>query len=128
MKNEPLTKTKVLILKFLEEVTNDEWKRVLLPTPNSSGLRERQKGGIDLIMDSESFHYRGSNFVFLHLGEERPTTSIVFHFPAERCQSPLWSFEEMPPGGESLFSALKSPPSSEPKVVLPSSPDVLIAT
>ena len=28
-KNEPLSKTKVLIFEFLEEVTNDEWNRVL---------------------------------------------------------------------------------------------------
>ena len=28
--NEPLSKTKVLVFKFLGEVTNDEWNRVLL--------------------------------------------------------------------------------------------------
>ena len=84
-------------------------------------------------MDNESFHYRGTNFCFSPFGE-RATSNFhysIFLGSAERCQSPLWSFEGDAGGGErekgGLFSALKSPPSSEPKIV-PPSPDVLIAT
>ena len=53
-------------------------------------------------MDNESFHYRGTNFCFSPFGE-RATGNFhysIFLGSAEICQSPLWSFEEMPGRGE----------------------------
>ena len=69
-------------------------------------------------MDSESFHYRGDYFVFVHFGQRATDNFDYSSFLSsldvnQLCSGHLKRCVERGKGG--LFSALKSPPSSEAK-------------